>query len=78
MRPSPHGGEGLRQGKENHTALFGNSGIPEFAEVQPTRRAVSVGLRPEREAYVSALEGVDISRYFLGLDREALLALLSE
>ena len=50
-----------------------------FSADEPEELATRfVGLRPEREAYVSALEGVDISRYFLGLDREALLALLSE
>ena len=50
-----------------------------FSADEPEELAAHfVGLRPEREAYAAALEGVDVSRYFLGLDREALLVLLSE
>ena len=50
-----------------------------FSADEPEELAARfVGLRPEREACAAALEGVDVSRYFLGLDREALLALLSE
>ncbi len=37
-----------------------------------------VGLRPEREDYAAALEGLDVSRSFLGLDRDGLLSLLCE
>ncbi len=50
-----------------------------FSADEPEKLAARfVGLRPERRAYAAALEGVDVSRYFLGLDREALLALLLE
>ena len=50
-----------------------------FSTDEPEELAARfVGLRPERAAYAAALDGVDVSRYFLGLDREALLALLSE
>ncbi len=37
-----------------------------------------VGLRPERGDYAAALEGLDVSRSFLGLDRDGLLSLLCE
>ena len=37
-----------------------------------------VGLRPEREDFAAALQGVDVSRTFLGLDRDGLLALLCD
>lgn len=37
-----------------------------------------IGLRPERSDCAAALEGVDVSRYFLGLDRAGLFALLTE
>ena len=50
-----------------------------FSAAEPDELAARfVGLRPEREAYAAALEGVDVSRYFLGLDREGLLALLAD
>lgn len=50
-----------------------------FSAAEPDELAARfVGLRPEREAYAAALEGVDVSRYFLGLDREDLLALLAD
>ncbi|MBO6040102.1 MAG: lipoate--protein ligase [Oscillospiraceae bacterium] len=37
-----------------------------------------LGLRPEREEYAAALRGAEVPRYFLGLDREGLLALLCD
>ena len=37
-----------------------------------------VGLRPEREDYAAALADIDVSRTFLGLDRDGLLSLLCE
>ena len=37
-----------------------------------------VGLRPDREDYLAALEGAEVSRFFLGLDRAGLLSLLTE
>ena len=37
-----------------------------------------LGLRPEAEQFAGALEGVDVSRYFVGLTNEAFLQLLSE
>ena len=50
-----------------------------FSAAEPEELAARfVGLRPEREAYAAALEGVDVSRYFLGLDREGLLSLLAD
>ena len=50
-----------------------------FSAAEPEELAARfTGLRPEREDYAAALAGTDISRYFLGLDREGLLSLLSE
>ena len=50
-----------------------------FSAEEPEELAARfVGLRPEREDYAAALEGVDVSRYFLGLDREGLLSLLTD
>ena len=37
-----------------------------------------LGIRPERDAFAAALAGTDVSRFFLGLDRGGLLALLCE
>lgn len=37
-----------------------------------------LGLRPEREEYAAAVRNTDVSRYFLGLEREGLLALLCD
>ena len=34
------------------------------------------GCRPDREAYAAALQGVDVSRYFMGLDTEYFLDIL--
>ena len=36
-----------------------------------------LGLPPEREPLTAALEGLDVSRFFLGLDKEQLIELLS-
>ena len=50
-----------------------------FSAAEPEELAARfLGLRPEREDYAAALAEVDVSRYFLGLDREGLLSLLSE
>ncbi len=50
-----------------------------FSAAEPDELAARfAGLRPEREDYAAALADVDVSRFFLGLDREALLSLLSE
>ena len=35
-----------------------------------------VGLIPDEQGYVKALEGVDVSQYFVGLSHDALLQLL--
>ena len=37
-----------------------------------------LGLRPERDAYAETLLGVDVSRFFLGLDAPGLVDLLCE
>ena len=50
-----------------------------FSTDEPEELAARfVGRRPEREDFAAALEGVEVSRYFLGLDREGLLSLLAE
>ena len=50
-----------------------------FSAAEPEELAARfIGLRPEREDYASALTGTEVSRYFLGLDREGLLSLLCE
>ena len=50
-----------------------------FSAAEPEELAVRfTGLRPERADYAAVLADVPVSRYFLGLDREGLLSLLSE
>ena len=50
-----------------------------FSAAEPEELAARfTGLRPERTDYAAVLADVPVSRYFLGLDREGLLSLLSE
>jgi len=48
------------------------------AEEPETLAPRFLGLRPERESYERALADADVGRYFTGLDRAGLLALLTE
>ena len=50
-----------------------------FSAAEPEELAARfTGLRPEREDYAAVLADTDVSHYFLGLDREGLLSLMSE
>ena len=49
-----------------------------FSAEEPEALAeLLLGLSPEREPLTAALQGQDVSRFFLGLDNEALITLLS-
>ena len=50
-----------------------------FSAAEPEELAARfTGLRPERADYAAVLADVPVSRFFLGLDRESLLSLLSD